>query len=121
MLSLFSLFSFSASSFCLCSLPSHPEPSQPPRATPIRFGRVASESFRARPAARSDSRTRVRAISSRRVSFNRISRGRRRWRPLSTLEQRSCEWSKKEYGAGKEEKRARRQNGGAASDILGIP
>jgi hypothetical protein len=78
-----SLFSFSASSLCLCSLLS----AQPPRAipaTPIRSGRVASGSFRARPAARSDSRTRVRAISSRRVSFNRISRGRRRWRPFST-------------------------------------
>jgi hypothetical protein len=42
-------------------------------------------------------------------------------RESTTLEQRSCEWSKKEYGAGTEEKRARRQNGGAASDVLGIP
>jgi hypothetical protein len=81
-LSLFS-FSFSASSLCLCSLlsasalcpatlshPSHPDK--------IWAGRPRS--FRARPAARSDSRTWVRAISSLRVSFNRISRGRRRWR-----------------------------------------
>uniref|UniRef100_A0A2N9F2Z9 Secreted protein n=1 Tax=Fagus sylvatica TaxID=28930 RepID=A0A2N9F2Z9_FAGSY len=74
-------FSFLFLFLCLFSLPLLS--AQPPRAipaTPIRSGQVASGSFRARPAARSDSRTWVRAISSLRVSFNRISRGRRRWR-----------------------------------------